>query len=196
MELEYWLRLSNARNLSPLVYTRLLQHFGSPRAVCEAGAAALAACGVKAEAITELLQPDLALLEQEYRWAEQPLHTILTLEDERYPRLLKTIADPPPVLFVWGDVTVLSRPQLALVGSRQPSPGGLKAAGEFAAALVEAGCTITSGLAAGIDAASHRGALNAGGTTVAVLGSGLSRIYPARHHQLAADIAVHGAIVS
>ena len=72
MELEYWLRLSNARNLSPLVYTRLLQNFGSPRAVCEAGAAALAACGVKAEAITELLQPDLALLEQEYRWAEQP----------------------------------------------------------------------------------------------------------------------------
>lgn len=196
MELEYWLRLCNARNLSPLMYTRLLQHFGSPRAVCEAGETALTACGVKTEAITELLQPDRALLEQEYRWSEEPLQSILTLEDERYPGLLKAIADPPPVLFVWGDVTALSRPQLALVGSRQPSPGGLKAAGELAVALVGAGYTITSGLAAGIDAAGHRGALDAKGTTVAVLGSGLSRIYPARHHQLAADIAVHGAIVS
>jgi len=196
MELGYWLRISNARHLSPFVYTRLLQHFGGPRAVCEAGAAELAACGVKAEALAELQQPDLALLDSQHRWAQQPGCCILTLADERYPVLLKKIVDPPPVLFVRGDPAVLSRPQLAMVGSRNPSPGGLKAAAELAAALAQAGLTITSGLAAGIDGASHRGALAAGGTTVAVLGSGLSRIYPAQHQTLAAEIAEKGAVVS
>lgn len=196
MNVEYWLRLANARNLSPLVYTRLLHCFGNPAAICQASVPELAACGVKTEAIKELQQPDAALLLREQQWAQQPHHSILTLEDERYPALLKAIADPPPVLFVRGDPAVLSRPQVALVGSRNPSPGGVKAAGEFAAALVRAQFTITSGLAIGIDGASHRGALEAGGMTVAVLGSGLSCLYPARHRQLAADVVAQGALVS
>jgi DNA processing protein len=196
MELEYWLRLGNARNLSPFVYTRLLQHFHSPRGICEAGAAALAAWGVKPEAVAELVAPNRASLAGQFSWAQQPKQTILTLADSRYPALLKTIVDPPPVLFVRGDPAVLSAPQLAMVGSRRPSPGGIKAAAELAESLATAGLTITSGLAVGIDAACHRGALKAGGVTIAVLGSGLSRIYPAHHQKLAVEIAEKGAVIS
>lgn len=196
MNLEYWLKLNNARNLSPLVCARLLKHFGGPRAICEANAVDLAACGVKPEAISELLQPDLTLLTEQLRWAERPRQFIVTLEDTHYPPLLKTITDPPPVLFVRGDPAILSAPQIAIVGSRSPSPGGAKAAGEFAATLAQAGWTITSGLATGIDAASHRGALAGGGATLAVLGSGLECIYPAKNQRLAMDIIERGALIS
>lgn len=197
MDLEWWLRLSNARNLSPRQCARLLNHFGNPRAVCAASAAELKSLGVKAEAMAELQQADSALLASQYRWAEQAHQSIITWEDKRYPPLLKTIPDPPPVLFVRGDAEVLAKPQLALVGSRNPSPGGLKTAREFAAELTQAGLIITSGLAMGIDGASHQGALEGGGVTIAVLGSGLERLYPARHRDLAENIVTRGgALVS
>ncbi len=196
MELEYWLKLNNARSLSPLVCTRLLKCFGSARAVCGASAVELAAYGVKPVAIAELQQPDLELLTKQQHWAEQPQQIILTLEDERYPSLLKMIADPPPVLFIRGDPAALSQPQLAMVGSRNPSPGGVKIANELAAALTETGFTITSGLATGIDSASHRGALSARGSTIAVLGSGLDCIYPAGNQRLAGEIISQGALIS
>ena len=106
------------------------------------------------------------------------------------------IADPPPVLFVHGDPTLLVRPQLAMVGSRNPTPGGSETAQAFACHLAQAGLVITSGLALGIDGASHRGALEGGGATLAVAGTGLDRVYPASHRGLAHAIVANGALIS
>ena len=113
-----------------------------------------------------------------------------------YPPLLLEIADPPPCLYIRGDVECLSAPQLAVVGSRQPTRQGLADAEALAGALAAAGFVITSGLAYGIDAAAHRATLAGGGRTVAVLGSGLDVIYPARHRELAAAIAAGGAVIT
>ena len=126
----------------------------------------------------------------------QPDRHLITLDDPRYPALLRDIPDPPLALFVHGDPECLVTPQLAVVGSRNPTPGGRENAFEFARYLVGAGLTITSGLAAGIDGAAHRGALAGGGRTVAVVGTGLDRVYPAEHLELAHTITAQGALVS
>mgnify|MGYP002712239145 FL=1 len=121
----------------------------------------------------------------------------LTQGDPLYPRLLREIPRPPPLLFVRGDPTCLSLPQLAIVGSRNPSGGGSENAERFAHYMAERGFAITSGLALGIDAAAHRGALRAGGRTIAVMGTGIDLIYPARHRSLAQEIIDSGgALVS
>jgi len=127
---------------------------------------------------------------------EQANNSIITIHDAMYPPQLKEIPDPPPILFVCGNAELLSSPQIAIVGSRNPSTMGKETAFSFAKSLSQAGFVITSGLALGIDAASHQGALNAGGTTIAVAGTGLDRVYPARHIHLATDIANTGALVS
>ena len=116
--------------------------------------------------------------------------------DERYPPLLKLIHDPPQCLYFRGDPSLLSFPQVALVGSRRASPGGLRAAAELAAGLTAAGIAICSGLALGFDGAGHRAALDAGGRTVAVMGTGIDRIYPSRHRGLANAISSSGCLVS
>lgn len=121
----------------------------------------------------------------------------LTFDDSLYPRLLREIPRPPPLLFVRGDPTCLSLPQLAIVGSRNPSGGGIENAERFAHYLAERGFAITSGLALGIDGAAHRGALRAQGKTIAVMGTGIDLIYPSRHRQLAQEIVDSGgALVS
>lgn len=130
------------------------------------------------------------------RWQEAPGRTILTLRSAGYPRQLAELADPPPLLFVAGDPAVLAHPQLAVVGARHASAGGLDNARAFAAHLGSAGLTITSGLALGIDGAAHRGALDAGASTVAVTATGPDRVYPARHAELAREIAAAGALVT
>lgn len=137
------------------------------------------------------LAKDLAYFE-----SQPGLHGI-TYDDPLYPRLLREIPRPPPLLFVRGDPTCLSLPQLAIVGSRNPSGGGIENAERFAHYLAERGFAITSGLALGIDAAAHRGALRAGGKTIAVMGTGIDLIYPSRHRQLAQEIIDSGgALVS
>ena len=113
-----------------------------------------------------------------------------------YPYQLKQIDNPPPLLFVRGNEHILSQRQIAIVGSRNPSASGLQTATAFAKSLSQAGFIITSGLALGIDAASHQGALNAGGETIAVAGTGLDRVYPARNKRLATDIVNSGALIS
>jgi DNA processing protein len=120
----------------------------------------------------------------------------LTLEDSRYPPLLKLIPDPPPLLYVRGDPALLSFPQVAMVGSRRASPGGVRAAAELSAQLCAAGLAVCSGLALGIDGAAHRGALEAGGSTIAVLGTGIDQVYPRRHTKLAGSISRSGCLVS
>lgn len=196
MNLDYWLKINNACYFSPRLNTRLLQHFGSARAICEASREELAACGVKEKVIAELQSPDESLLKRQRRWAEEPGQTILTFEHVHYPALLKSIPDPPAVLFIRGDPALLGRPQIAIVGSRTPSPGGMRAATELAGDLAGAGWVITSGLALGIDTASHHAALSRGGKTIAVLGSGLDCIYPHKNRALAEKIAQNAALVS
>lgn len=130
------------------------------------------------------------------QWAQQASRHLLPYHDPRYPPLLRQIADPPPLLFVLGDIDVLSRPQFAIVGSRHPTSDGRENARHFAAGMSAAGYVITSGLALGIDAEAHRGTLASKGTTIAVLGMGHNNVYPASHKKLAAQIAEHGAVVS
>ncbi len=137
-----------------------------------------------------------AAAEHEIAWLAEPHHHLITLSDPRYPPLLREIADPPAALYVIGDPAVLSSTQLGIVGSRNPTPGGSETAHAFATYLTLSGLTITSGLAMGVDAAAHRGALVAGGKTIAVAGTGLDRVYPARHRELAHQIAAQGALIS
>ena len=143
-----------------------------------------------------LTSPDLAALQADMRWMESSGARVLIHEEPDYPRQLAQISSPPPVLFVLGDVGVLRETQIAMVGARNPTPGGRSTALDFATQLAGAGLTVTSGLAVGIDATSHEGALGAGGRTIAVCGTGLDEVYPRQHAGLAARIRERGALVS
>lgn len=174
---------------------RLLAHL-EPEQVFSSSRATLSGLGFSEKLIEALQNPDWAKVEDDMRWLEQVGNYALTLDDAEYPAQLREINNPPPVLFVKGNPTLLLEPQLAMVGSRNPSPVGVTTALAFAEALAEAGFVVTSGLALGIDAASHQGALNVNGHTIAVAGTGLDRVYPACHKRLATQIAEHGALVS
>lgn len=145
----------------------------------------------EASQLGRLVVHDLAWL------SEHPEVTVIGVDDADYPALLREIRRPPPLLYVLGDPACLNLPQIAIVGSRNPTPGGSDNAYQFARFLAGAGFTITSGLALGVDGAAHAGALAVEGRTVAVLGTGIDRIYPARHRRLAQDIVAQGgALVS
>ena len=195
-DLRYWLALQRAPGIGPVGFKTLLEQFGSPQAVFAAKSGQLAACGLGKATLGYLSAPDWTIIDADMAWLEAANHHALTLTDPAYPALLREIPDPPPVLYVLGDPAVLNSTQLAMVGSRNPSPSGKEIAYDFAHHLAGAGLTITSGMAVGVDAASHRGALAAGGKTVAVTGTGLDRVYPARHRELAHQIAAQGALVS
>jgi DNA processing protein len=140
--------------------------------------------------------PDWAAVEQDLEWLDEPSNRLLTIDQPAYPPRLRELADPPSGLFLHGDPELLELPQLAIVGSRHPSRSGEQTALAFAEALAAAGLVISSGLAAGIDAAAHHGALKAGGLTIAVAGTGLDRVYPASNRALAHEIAAQGLLVS
>jgi DNA processing protein len=152
--------------------------------------------GLKSETIAALKNPDWAVVDNDLAWLAQTNNWAITIQDALYPPLLKELSDPPPLLFVRGNVALLTLPQIAIVGSRNPSTSGKDTAFEFAKSLSHCGFVITSGLALGIDAASHQGALSVGGFTIAVAGTGLDRVYPARHKDLATEIVNKGAMVS
>lgn len=168
----------------------------SPAQLFSESSAALAALGLKPAAIEAVRNPDWRAVEQDMAWTNEADQFIITLKDLDFPELLKQIADPPPVLFVRGDAALLSRPQIAVVGSRNPSALGRETAFQFAKSLSEHGLVITSGLALGIDAASHEGALRGMGQTIAVFGTGPDRVYPATNKNLATRIIEKGAIVT
>jgi DNA processing protein len=191
-----WLRLARAPGIDAAVAGLLLARLGGPAALLAATSADLAAAGVSAAGRHALTQPDETALERDLRWLEAPGRTLLTPDDLHYPPQLLLIAGAPPALFVLGDPAALSLPQLAIVGSRAATAAGRETAFEFAGRLAAAGLAITSGLATGIDAAAHRGALATGGRTIAVCGTGLDQVYPAEHAALAASIAAQGALVS
>lgn len=192
---EPWLRLLRAPGVGAVAYGRLLRRFGEPAEVLAASRAQLEEAGLKGPAIDWLKRPDADLLARDLDWLEQTGHHFLSLHDAAYPALLRSIPDPPPALFIIGDTGLLDQPQLAMVGSRNPTSGGLRNAHEFARFLTSAGLLITSGLATGIDTAAHEGALG-GGATVAVLGTGPDRVYPATNRDLAHRIAAQGVMVT
>jgi DNA processing protein len=142
------------------------------------------------------LRSPYSALEADLRWMERCGARLLLPEDADYPALLGRIPSPPAVLFVVGDASALRERQIAMVGARNPTPGGRATALDFAAQLARAGAVITSGMAVGIDGAAHEGALAAGGRTVAVCATGLDQVYPRQHRALAERIREHGALVS
>src|SRR5436190_13135770 len=158
--------------------------------------AALARLGLSTGTIDWLATPDEALIAQDLRWLDASGTVLLPATTTDYPPLLRESPDAPGVLYVRGDVRILSEPQLAMVGSRNPTAGGRATAREFAMFFANAGITITSGLALGIDTACHEGALAVGGPTVAVLGCGLDQIYPRENQALADRIAATGALIT
>ena len=143
-----------------------------------------------------LRAPDLTGVETDMRWLEQPRNHLLRIVDPGYPTRLRDLPNPPTALFLHGDPDLLNAAQIAVVGSRNPSSGGRRTAHEFAAELAGRGLVITSGLATGIDRAAHEGALEVDGLTLAVTGTGLDRVYPARNHDLARRIGMSGLLVS
>ena len=194
-----WIRLSLCPGLTPRLLHDVLRAFGSPEAVLDASPSSLAPL-LPAPVIASLRETADDEVKATLDWSTGPGNHLLTWDDARYPRALLQLTDPPPVLFCKGDPAHLNTPALAIVGSRNASPGGLQTAGEFAEAFASAGLTVVSGLALGIDAAAHRGALKATGpgtaATVAVIGTGIDRVYPPRNRDLAHAIAEAGAIVS
>jgi DNA processing protein len=160
--------------------------------------AAIAAANLPTAAQEYLTSPDTTALQADLRWIERSGACLILAAEPAYPPLLARIPSPPPVLFVLGDAsTLLESRQIAMVGARNPTPGGRATALDFAAQLARAGgAVITSGMAVGIDAASHAGALAAGGRTVAVCATGLDQVYPRQHAGLAKKIREHGALVS
>jgi DNA processing protein len=192
-----WLLLHKLAG-SSRVFADLLERFGTAEAVFTATRTDLN--GVvegKAALIDALLEGvDAECVQAELDWLAQPACHVVTLADADYPPLLREIADAPPLLFVRGLRSALTSPQIALVGSRNPTTAGCENAQLFSQSLAHAGLAITSGLALGIDACAHRGALAAHGITIAVAATGLDRVYPSRHRELAHAIAASGALVS
>jgi DNA processing protein len=194
-----WLRLEGARGVGLRTAHQLLEAFGSPRAIFEAGHAALAAQVGPALARTLCAPPERAtseLIDATLAWLQAPSHHVLALGDASYPQALAHIPDPPLLLYIKGRIDLLARPALAIVGSRNATVQGKANAAAFATALSEAGVCIVSGLALGIDAAAHEGALRGAGSTIAVVGTGADLFYPARNRALAERIANEGCIVS
>ena len=192
----HWLKLWRAPGIGPRRFRKLLDSFPTLADVFSASALQLQAFKLTAETLSYLKNPDERGVENDLKWADQPNRHILTWQHPAYPRLLLETPAPPPILYVLGHIDSLQNPQLAMVGSRNPSASGQDTAHQFAKHLTKNGFTITSGLALGIDTASHQGALAAPGTTIAVLGTGIDHIYPARNRQLAEHIIESGAIIS
>lgn len=196
-DLADWLRLTSTPGLSPNTQRTLLAAFGLPERVFSAGHSAVAGVVGHEAAMTLNTPVDRERLDRTLAWLETPGNHIVTLADAAYPSSLLEIPDPPVLLYVTGTPSVLSAPALAIVGARSATRQGEETARAFARSLAEAGLVIISGLAMGIDAAAHEGALLASpGLTIAVTGTGVDRVYPARHRKLAHQIAEHGAILS
>lgn len=196
-DLEYWAILARAPRLAATELRAALEALGGPpQALLGASPRRLREAGFAPATIAWLTAPDLNLVEADCRWLAATGTRVVHCLGADYPPLLQEIPGAPATLYVQGNPASLLAAQLALVGSRNPTATGRRTAYEFSASFARAGLVITSGLALGIDAASHEGALDAGGRTLAVLGSGLDMLYPPEHRGLAERIAAQGAVVS
>jgi DNA processing protein len=204
-ELDAWLRLALTPGVGPVATRRLLAKFGLPTAIFAAGATALAQAvdAPTARALSAAPSDDIqqALAASHVWLTANPRRFMLTLADADYPPLLLATPDPPPVLFAVGQRALLAAPALAIVGARSSTKQGETTAAAFAEHLAAAGLTIASGMALGIDATAHRGALKAraagaAGSTIAVVGTGADIVYPKAHRALAEAIGEHGLLLS
>ncbi|MCK5830974.1 MAG: DNA-processing protein DprA [Methylococcales bacterium] len=194
-QLKYWLALLRTPGVGAKTFLNVLNTY-QPHQLFSQSHSSLFALGLNTKSINFIRSPNWELIEKDLLWVSQTNNDVVTIIDPNYPSQLKEIDNPPPLLFIHGNKELLTQPQIAIVGSRNPSPLGNQAAIDFAYSLVNHGFTITSGLALGIDAASHQGALNAKGHTIAVTGTGLDRVYPACNKKLATEIAKTGLLIS
>lgn len=193
----YWVGFNLVKGIGAARLRVLLDTFGSAEAAWNAPAGALMGCGLGSKLVENLLKVR-AEVSPDAVWErlQQQGIQVLTWEDEAYPRRLKEIDQPPPVLYLRGELLPEDEWAVGIVGTRRITPYGRQVTEEVAGLLARRGITIISGLARGVDAAAHRATLNAGGRTLAVLGSGVDRIYPPEHQRLAEDICRQGAILS
>lgn len=193
----YWIGWNLVKGIGAVRFQALLDYFGNAQNAWQASAAALQSAGLHQKIIDHFLQVRHSVdLEKIWGRILDLGVEVLTWEDERYPRRLKEIDQPPPVLYLHGTLQAEDDWAVAVVGSRRITAYGRQVAEELADFLARNGITVVSGLARGIDAVAHRAALRAGGRTFAILGSGLDRIYPPEHRQLATAISSHGALIS
>jgi len=197
-ELKSWITLGRIPGVGAKNFQTLLYAFDSPKVALQANEEQLKQAGISPNLAASIVHTNkLNDANNDLEWlnaSEQ--HHIITLQCKEYPQLLKNISNPPPLLYIHGSTECLNDPQIAIIGSRNPTPGGASSAYEFAKYLSNTGFAITSGLALGIDGQAHKGALEGGGPTIAVTATGIDRVYPARHRKLAHQIVEQGAIVS
>ncbi len=191
-----WLRLGLIAELTPTGFRKLLAALSTPENICIADQATLSRVVPDDVAAAIAHGPDPERLDAAALWLEDEANHVVTLADAAYPRLLLEITDPPPLLYVKGNPALLDHASLAVVGSRNATPQGRSNAEAFSRELSEGGFTIISGLALGIDAAAHTGGLAASSSSIAVVGTGLDIVYPARNRDLAHQLAAQGALVS
>ena len=196
--IQYWMALTRIEGLGVRGAHRLIAHFGSPAAAFTASLTELESCGVPARVAQSIFaQAGLKEAEKEVAAAQKAGYQLLPYDSDDYPPILRQITDPPLVLYVRGDVKVLSQYSVAIVGTRKPSAYGSQVAHRLARDLAERQVVIVSGLARGIDSCAHRGALEAkGGRTIAVQGRGMDAIYPSENRKLAEKIIENGALIS
>ena len=193
----FWVGLTRIEGLGVRGAHRLIEHFGSPQAAYMASLTELESCGVPARVAQAIFaQAGLKDAEKEVREVTKADCRLIAVDSEDYPPLLKQIPDAPLLLYVRGDAKILSQHAVAMVGTRRPSAYGSSVAHRLAHDLAQRQLVVVSGLARGIDSAAHRGALEAKGTTVAVLGSGIDVIYPRENQRLAEQIMKSGAVIS
>jgi len=201
-ELAAWLRLIETPQVGRESARKLLAAFGSPQAVLAAPIAARRelVSATTATALAQMPETVSELVEATVNWlaaaTDDAPRQVLTLGDPNYPALLLETADPPLLLYLQGNPELLQKPGVAVVGSRNPTPQGRENARSFSAHLSQAGLTIVSGLALGVDGAAHEGGLSGPGRTIAVIGTGLDRVYPRRHLELAHRISAQGLMLS
>ena len=191
-----WLTIVNAPSIGGASLIKAIESLGGAAAVAAASARDLIRHGFPQAAADAITRPDQAAMEKGLHWLSQPGHHLLCWDSDDYPVLLRRINGPPAALFVDGDPGCLWQPQIAVIGSRNPTAGGLDHARDFASTLARQGMTITSGLASGIDSAAHAAAMDAGAMTIAVNGTGLDIVYPASSRQLAQRVRSQGAMIS
>jgi DNA processing protein len=191
-----WITLLRAPGLGFNTLRAALTECPDPVAMTRHSVATLRALGFSEAAALHVVQPPGAEVLHDLHWLQQSGARLLPFTAAEYPQPLSELPDAPPALYVLGDVGLLARPQLAIVGSRHPTAAGRRIAGNISAQLCAAGLVITSGLARGIDAAAHEAALRAGGRTIAVCGTGLDQCYPPQHQPLFERIRAQGALVS
>ena len=193
----YWLALHLIPGLGARNALKLIRSFGNPQAVFHASLTELKACGLRV-AVAEAVHSGITFEDAgtELEKTRQAGIEIVSYQDPRYPRYLKEIFDPPVLLYARGRAELLSGHNLAVVGSRRPSPYGMSVAQKLGRELVQTGLVVVSGMARGVDSLAHRGALDAGGSTIAVLGCGVDVVYPRENEKLAQRIVERGPIVS